>query len=85
MQHLHVVINITLPEVEFNRFLHLLPFKDENAVVQCQLSAYPLREPGKQALLYDASAYVWEKLEKTRHIRIDQLDLLIHSNGTFKL
>jgi hypothetical protein len=69
-----------LPGPDSIRLLRLLPSEDENPVIQCELFNCSIQESGKRAHPYDALSYVWGEPDKTRHIRIDQLDLHIHLN-----
>jgi hypothetical protein len=41
------------------RLLCLLPHKDEDAPIQCQLFEYPLQKLGEGTHLYEALSYVW--------------------------
>lgn len=55
------------------RLLRLLPHKDTEAPIQCQLFEYPLQEPNRGAHLYDALSYVWgsEEDKQPIFIRLD--------------
>ncbi|RYP29122.1 hypothetical protein DL767_006892 [Monosporascus sp. MG133] len=48
-----------LPKYGSIRLLRLMPHKDKEAPIQCQLFEYPLQEPGQGIHLYEALSYVW--------------------------
>ena len=62
------------------RLLRLLPSKDENAPIRCQLFTYSLQESNKRTHPYDALSYVWGKWDESRSIRIDEHDVLVTPN-----
>jgi hypothetical protein len=64
-----------LPGLESIRLLRLLPHKDENALIQCQLFNYSLGELDGRPHPYDALSYVWGDESKPQSISIDGYDL----------
>lgn len=52
------------------RLLHLIPNKNETAIIKCQLFTYSL-EPGKGTYLYEALSYVWGDPHETVPIFVD--------------
>jgi hypothetical protein len=68
------------PGSESIRLLRLLPSKDENAAIQCELFHCSLHESGKRTHPYDALSYVWGKAGETRPIRIGKLELPVTLN-----
>jgi hypothetical protein len=62
------------------RLLRLLPHKDENAPIKCQLLHPSLQESGQRMYPYDALSYVWGCPEKPRSILIDGHDLPVTAN-----
>jgi hypothetical protein len=69
-----------LPGSDSIRLLRLLPSRDGNAVIQCQLFDCSLQESGTQGHPYDALSYVWGKPDKTQFIRVDEEDLPVTLN-----
>lgn len=62
------------------RLLRLMPHKDKNACIQCQLIDYPLQELGEVTHLYEALSYVWGDPENPRSISIDKQSLPVTAN-----
>jgi len=69
------------------RLLHLLPDRDRDAPLKCQLVDYPLQSMDKRACLYEALSYCWYQSEKpnsmsetTKWISIDGRRLPITEN-----
>ncbi|KAF2179298.1 hypothetical protein K469DRAFT_741692 [Zopfia rhizophila CBS 207.26] len=62
------------------RLLRLMPYRDENAHIQCELFECPLLESGKGSHLYEALSYVWGSSETPRSISIDKRDLPVTVN-----
>jgi len=63
------------------RLLRLLPHKDAEAPIQCQLFEYPLQEPNRGAHLYDALSYVWGSEQDKQPIFIQSDDKVDDSTG----
>jgi integrase len=67
--------------LESIRLLRLLPSKDENAPIQCQLFNCSLQESGKRTHPYDALSYVWGESHKPWPIiRVDKHVLPVTPN-----
>jgi hypothetical protein len=62
------------------RLLRLLPSKDKNAPIRCQLFTYSLQASDKGTHPYDALSYVWGTPDESRSIRIDERDVLVTPN-----
>ncbi|KAG9231528.1 heterokaryon incompatibility protein-domain-containing protein [Amylocarpus encephaloides] len=62
------------------RLLRLLPHKDKNAPIQCQLVDYSLQESDQRMHLYDALSYVWGDPDNPRSIYIGEHDLPVTRN-----
>jgi len=62
------------------RLLRLMPDKDENARVQCQLFDYPLHESDDGTQLYEALSYAWGGSEKDHRVSVDQYSLRVTAN-----
>ena len=60
-----------LPEENQIRLIRLMPSKDKDATVECQLFNYSLN-PAKGIHLYEALSYVWGDAKETMSITIDQ-------------
>ncbi|CAK7216792.1 hypothetical protein SCUCBS95973_002926 [Sporothrix curviconia] len=52
------------------RLLRLLPNKDANARIQCQLFEYPLGGPTDEVHLYEALSYVWGSVDNPQTIDV---------------
>jgi Heterokaryon incompatibility protein (HET) len=59
------------PGHDIIRLLRLMPNKDENAVIKCQLFNYCLESDMKGIHLYEALSYVWGNPDETVPIFID--------------
>jgi hypothetical protein len=62
------------------RLLRLMPHKDENAPIQCELFEYSLQESVKGTHLYEALSYVWGSPETSESISIDKHNLPVTAN-----
>ena len=69
-----------LQEPDSIRLLRLLPDKDENASIQCELFNYTLQESGKRTHPYDALSYVWGNSDNPKSISIGKHTLLVTQN-----
>jgi hypothetical protein len=69
-----------LPGPDSIRLLRLLPSKDENAPIRCQLFNNSLQDLGERADPYDALSYVWGTSDKTQSIRIAKHSLPVTPN-----
>ncbi|KAL8347259.1 hypothetical protein RB601_003225 [Gaeumannomyces tritici] len=56
------------------RLLRLMPHKDKEAPIRCQLFEYSLQEPGQGIHLYEALSYVWGSQENKLPIYIQSTD-----------
>ncbi|KAL8408889.1 hypothetical protein RB594_007354 [Gaeumannomyces avenae] len=56
------------------RLLRLLPHKDKEAPIRCQLLEYSLQEPGQGIHLYEALSYVWGSEENKLPIYVQSTD-----------
>ncbi|KAM3086079.1 hypothetical protein ACMFMG_000216 [Clarireedia jacksonii] len=65
------------PGYDTARLLFLLPSKDENAQICCQLVDYSLRGHGRKGHLYECLSYCWGSSEKPCSISIDSIALPI--------
>jgi hypothetical protein len=65
----------SLPGPGWIRLLRLMPNKDENAPIQCQLLNYPLQEFGEETHPYEALSYVWGNSKNPKSISIDSIDI----------
>ncbi|RAK94830.1 HET domain-containing protein, partial [Aspergillus ibericus CBS 121593] len=59
-----------LPQKSYTRMIRLLPDKDEDALIQCELFNYHLSQPG-EVHLYEALSYVWGSSIRSRSIILD--------------
>jgi hypothetical protein len=62
------------------RLLHLLPSKDDQAPIRCEIVDYCLRESRKATHHYEALSYVWGPVEPSLTIQIGQEHLKITAN-----
>ncbi|KAK1758979.1 heterokaryon incompatibility protein-domain-containing protein [Echria macrotheca] len=62
------------------RLLRLLPNRDSNAPVHCQLFDFPLHEIGEEPCLYEAVSYVWGSSDKPHPIGINGSILAVGAN-----
>lgn len=62
------------------RLLRLIPNRDSNAPIYCQLFDFPLHEVGEEPCLYEAVSYVWGGLDKYHSIDIDGSSLAVRTN-----
>lgn len=69
-----------LPGPSSIRLLRLMPNRDKNACIQCQLFPYTMRETGERACLYEALSYVWGGSDKPHSISIGRYDLPVTAN-----
>ncbi|KLU93047.1 hypothetical protein MAPG_11963, partial [Magnaporthiopsis poae ATCC 64411] len=56
------------------RLLRLMPHKDKEAPIRCQLFEYRLQEPGQGMHLYEALSYVWGSEENKQPIYVQSDD-----------
>lgn len=69
----------SLPEGSI-RLLRLMPHRDEDALIQCQLLDFPLLKSAKGTHPYEALSYVWGSPENPRSILIEGYDLTVTAN-----
>ncbi|KAK3346892.1 heterokaryon incompatibility protein-domain-containing protein [Lasiosphaeria hispida] len=62
------------------RLLRLMPHRDANAPIQCQLFDYTLLDSGKGTHLYEALSYVWGSEEKPQSVSTDKGELRVTAN-----
>ena len=62
--------------------LRLMPHKDENARIQCQLVDYSLHELSEGTRLYEGLSYVWGGPGYRQSISIDKHDMLVTAIST---
>ncbi|KAL8290971.1 hypothetical protein RB600_006443 [Gaeumannomyces tritici] len=71
-----------LPEHGSIRLLRLMPHKDKEAPIRCQLFEYPLQEPGQGIHLYEALSYVWGSEENKQPVFVQSNDKTEGSSAT---
>ncbi|KAH6694358.1 heterokaryon incompatibility protein-domain-containing protein [Leptodontidium sp. MPI-SDFR-AT-0119] len=62
------------------RLLHLLPNKDKDAPLQCELRNYSLQKLGPGTHLYEALSYVWGKPDNPLPICVDKIKFSVGAN-----
>jgi len=68
------------PALDEIRLLRLLPYKDEDDPLQCQLFNCTLQDSGRRTHPYDALSYVWGDLVNPEFISIDKHNLPVTVN-----
>lgn len=69
-----------LPGSDSIRLLRLMPSRDKNAPIQCQLFDYSLEGSGQQRHLYEALSYVWGDWTCAKSILVNNQPLLVTAN-----
>ncbi|KAH6725008.1 heterokaryon incompatibility protein-domain-containing protein, partial [Leptodontidium sp. MPI-SDFR-AT-0119] len=62
------------------RLLHLLPDKDKDAPLQCELRNYSLQKLGPGTHLYEALSYVWGEPNNPLPICVDKIEFSVGAN-----
>ncbi|KAH9203921.1 heterokaryon incompatibility protein-domain-containing protein, partial [Leptodontidium sp. 2 PMI_412] len=62
------------------RLLHLLPDKDKDAPLQCELRNYSLQKLGPGTHLYKALSYVWGESNNPLPICVDKIEFSVGAN-----
>ncbi|OOF96413.1 hypothetical protein ASPCADRAFT_206608 [Aspergillus carbonarius ITEM 5010] len=70
----------SLPQGTFTRMIRLLPHKERNAPIECELFDYDLSETDSGPHLYEALSYTWGSDIKLQSISINRLSLPVTEN-----